>query len=175
MFTVMSEKRQSLSVTVHMPDDHFDRFLEDLNILEVMLLLAFHADSSFKWMCWSKTHDQNLADTMKRLSILRWNAYLPLRQQVLGCWLLRNSFFVGRIYQDVACGLSLSQPVEELVQVEGELLQELQSCLQSCLPVWNPGVTCGMITAVTSQSQNSTRTSGSARARTYMHKQTNFG
>lgn len=62
-------------------------------------------------------------------------SYLPLRQQVLGCGLLWNSLFVGGIYQDVACGLSLGQPVEELVQVEGELVQELQSCLQSCLSV----------------------------------------
>lgn len=49
-------------------------------------------------------------------------SYLPLHQQVLGCWLLRNSLFVGGIDQDIACGLSLSQPEEELVHVEGELL-----------------------------------------------------
>lgn len=101
--------------------------------------------------------------------------YLPLRQQVLGCRLLWNSLFVGGIDQDIACGLSLSHPVEKLVQVEGELLLELQSCLQSCLSVGDPGVTCGTITAVISQSQSSTRATGGVGARTSMHKQTSFG
>lgn len=70
-------------------------------------------------------------------------SYLPLCQEVLGCWLLWQSLFVGGIYQDVACCLSLSQPVEELVQVEVELMLELQSCLQSRLSVRDAGVTFG--------------------------------
>lgn len=91
------------------------------------------------------------------MCMVRWS-YLPLCQEVFGCWLLWQSLFVGGIYQDIACCLSLSQPVEELVQVEIELLQELQSCLQSRLSVQDTGVTFGRITEVTSHSQFSTRT-----------------
>lgn len=62
-------------------------------------------------------------------------SYLPLHQQVLGCRLLWEPLFVGGIDQDVARSLSLRQPEEELVHVQGELLQELESCRQGRLSV----------------------------------------
>lgn len=82
---------------------------------------------------------QRLTNWVTGINKSVWGSYLPLCQQVPGCRLLLQPLFVGGINQDVACGLGFRQPAEEFLQVEVELLQQPQSCIQGRLPVRDPG------------------------------------
>lgn len=67
-------------------------------------------------------------------------AHPPLGQQVPGCFrLLLQPLLVGGVDQHIAGCFCFCQPAEELLQVQVETLQQLQSGVQSSFPVWNPG------------------------------------